>query len=159
VIRANLAARSRQVKELIEAAWEATTGSTYTKPTTPASTLALYVLDGSVHFFLDVPGGLSKHYPPDEDATLARVREAAQKGRPLPLSPEVTRDLGRIRSAADRVVFVAGSLEGLALRQAGAIHVHWEDPYHGLGRGREGLTATLVRTFPFLLPESVVKVV
>src|SRR5581483_5782305 len=99
-VRAMLAARPPHVQGLIEAAWEATTGHVWTKPARPAPVLAVYVLDGRFHFFLDVPGGVSRAFSGGAAFELTRVERAARRG-PVPLPAELADELVRLADRLD----------------------------------------------------------
>ncbi len=141
-IRCKLRLQPKQVKDLLKARWEATTGQTFRKPEQPRPILAFYCLDGRMIAFLDVPGGASLVFPFDgSDYRLRNIQEASRLGRPLPLPPALRKELA---GTSDIVLHLED----------------WVDPHRGLGTidSTQAVRAYLPDThklFPFTLPSNV----
>lgn len=141
-IRCKLRLKPKQVKDILKARWEATTGATYRKPEQPEPVLAFYVLDGRMIAFLDVPGGASLAVPFEgEEYGLRNIQEAGQNARPLPLPLALRKEL----AGAPAIV--------LRLED-------WVDPLTGLGltgnlNAVRAYPPDLHKSFPFVLPQNV----
>jgi hypothetical protein len=112
------------VKELIELAWCATRGESYTKPITPTPVVVLYGCrhrQVGVQFYLlvDVPAGpgqppISRCLPLKSEWNDLAVLQEASENRPLPLPEDVRQVLRQIKSD-------------------GPVLVRWHDPVTRLG--------------------------
>jgi hypothetical protein len=163
-IRALLRIRPKHVQALLEATWEATTGTPHSKPAMSMPTLAFYALDGQVHAFLDVPdrlnpAGLSKHYALGEDYALERIHEAARARTRLTLPTELSRELIRLKPRLAGIVEPSSGLAQVPANGRDYLVVYWRDPLRGLGRPTDqtavaqGDTPKYVESLPFALPE------
>ncbi len=139
VLKARLKLSPRQVKELLEVQWEATMGSPYSVPVDSQTTLALFVMDGKVHLFMDVPREAGKVFSLEGSLTLEELREAALPAKAkLKLPREALRELEKWARA----------------ESATPLRIHWRDPVRGLGatpRASE-TPSTLAHACPFEFP-------
>lgn len=97
VMAAKLRLHPKHVKELLEIQFEATRGEGFRKPARAVPVMALYVLNDQSYLFVDIPQGVSKYYPLDEDYSRSRIETAIwQSSEPLELPREVQQALRRI---------------------------------------------------------------
>ncbi len=161
VIAAKTRVEPRHVKDLLETVYEATRGEVYPKPITPRPVLALYVLNGRTHLFLDAPralGGVSKHFLLGAEYTPERLRAAVEDpSNRLTLPGEVRQELDKLKEVAE------GNPERVG--ESVVLELWWEDPLIKLtyppAKGERVVKADVAEgftLFPFKLPGGIRKV-
>ena len=105
-IRAELALKPTQIKEVIEVACEAMDGAPLVKRDEAGPMLVFYTLGDRCHLFLDVPRGVSRDFPV-EDQTPDQLREASRTGQRVRLAVALRKQLDALKEPLD---------------------VRWEDP-------------------------------